>query len=116
MCPGASQDAGKRLRGATQAAERPCLSFPLAQASAGGAAGPGLFLWMEECKASPAGRSGLELGPGAVGGERECAGARAEAVVSPCRMLLRAAVLAVHAGLLAALRPGDPNVCSYWER
>ncbi|NXC55696.1 PEAR1 protein, partial [Aleadryas rufinucha] len=30
-------------------------------------------------------------------------------------MLLRAAVLAVHAGLLAALRPGDPNVCSYWE-
>ncbi|NWV45796.1 PEAR1 protein, partial [Daphoenositta chrysoptera] len=31
-------------------------------------------------------------------------------------MLLRAAVLAVHAGLLAALRPGDPNVCSYWER
>uniref|UniRef100_A0A8C5NPF6 MEG11 protein n=1 Tax=Junco hyemalis TaxID=40217 RepID=A0A8C5NPF6_JUNHY len=32
------------------------------------------------------------------------------------RMLLRAAVLALHAALLAALRPGDPNVCSYWER
>ncbi|KAJ7424795.1 hypothetical protein WISP_26615 [Willisornis vidua] len=31
-------------------------------------------------------------------------------------MLLRAAVLAVHATLLAALRPSDPNVCSYWER
>ncbi|NWW20946.1 PEAR1 protein, partial [Falcunculus frontatus] len=30
-------------------------------------------------------------------------------------MLLRATVLAVHVGLLAALRPGDPNVCSYWE-
>lgn len=107
-----------RLRGATQAAERPCLSFPLAQASAWGAAGPGpeLFLWMEECKASPAGRSDLELGPGAVGGERERAEAHGEAVVSPCRMLLRAAVLAVYAGLLAALRPGDPNVCSYWER
>ncbi|NXK42905.1 PEAR1 protein, partial [Piprites chloris] len=30
-------------------------------------------------------------------------------------MLLRAAVLAVHAALLAALRPSDPNVCSYWE-
>lgn len=71
---------------------------------------------MEECKASPAGRSDLELGPGAVGGERERAEAHGEAVVSPCRMLLRAAVLAVYAGLLAALRPGDPNVCSYWER
>ncbi|XP_027523507.1 platelet endothelial aggregation receptor 1-like, partial [Corapipo altera] len=33
----------------------------------------------------------------------------------PARMLLRAAVLAVHAALLAALRPSDPNVCSYWE-
>ncbi|XP_027765206.1 platelet endothelial aggregation receptor 1-like, partial [Empidonax traillii] len=30
-------------------------------------------------------------------------------------MLLRAAVLAVHAAFLAALRPSDPNVCSYWE-
>nr|XP_047905200.1 platelet endothelial aggregation receptor 1 [Anser cygnoides] len=32
-----------------------------------------------------------------------------------CRMALRAAALAVHACLLAALHPGDPNVCSYWE-
>uniref|UniRef100_A0A8B9TZ76 Platelet endothelial aggregation receptor 1 n=1 Tax=Anas zonorhyncha TaxID=75864 RepID=A0A8B9TZ76_9AVES len=31
-------------------------------------------------------------------------------------MALRAAALAVHACLLAALQPGDPNVCSYWER
>jgi len=35
---------------------------------------------------------------------------------SPCRMVLRAAALAMHACLLAALRPSDPNVCSYWER
>uniref|UniRef100_A0A8B9S9H3 Platelet endothelial aggregation receptor 1 n=1 Tax=Apteryx owenii TaxID=8824 RepID=A0A8B9S9H3_APTOW len=31
-------------------------------------------------------------------------------------MALRAAALALHACLLAALHPSDPNVCSYWER
>ncbi|KAF1413267.1 Platelet endothelial aggregation receptor 1, partial [Spheniscus humboldti] len=30
-------------------------------------------------------------------------------------MVLRAAALAMHACLLAALHPSDPNVCSYWE-
>ncbi|NWZ58543.1 PEAR1 protein, partial [Haliaeetus albicilla] len=30
-------------------------------------------------------------------------------------MVLRAVVLAMHACLLATLRPSDPNVCSYWE-
>ncbi|XP_025929641.1 platelet endothelial aggregation receptor 1 [Apteryx rowi] len=30
-------------------------------------------------------------------------------------MALRAAALALHACLLAALHPSDPNVCSYWE-
>ncbi|XP_049661067.1 platelet endothelial aggregation receptor 1 isoform X6 [Accipiter gentilis] len=33
----------------------------------------------------------------------------------PARMVLRAVVLAMHACLLVALRPSDPNVCSYWE-
>ncbi|XP_069651641.1 platelet endothelial aggregation receptor 1 isoform X4 [Haliaeetus albicilla] len=33
----------------------------------------------------------------------------------PARMVLRAVVLAMHACLLATLRPSDPNVCSYWE-
>lgn len=45
-------------------------------------------------------------------------GTVAEAAVSPPqrRMVLRAAALATHLCLLAALRPSDPNVCSYWER
>lgn len=54
--------------------------------------------------------------PGVEGVDRECGGAEGEAVVSPCRMVLRAAALALHLCLLSALRPSDPNVCSYWER
>lgn len=91
---------------------RPCLSFPL---TPGWGRGQDRSSARRNANAAP---RGARSEPGAVGGERE-RGVRARLRAQrrvPCRMALRAAALAVHACLLAALHPGDPNVCSYWER
>lgn len=75
----------------------------------GSQAGLEPFPGMQECRPSPAGR------PGVVGGEWKSSVCES-GLVLPCRMVLRTVALALHACLLAALHPSDPNVCSYWER